>query len=155
MRLYIKFLHHIKYVHLARMTLNVKMGLMILCTSLFAVQAVAQQTETVNTAAGDEKAVTTPTSESATANSSVNAPLKADAGKVQANKKMVQDATISLQTTITGNQEQPKVLYILPWQSPQTTDVDFEPLDNQQKAVFNHVERDELRRELDVSDELQ
>ena len=68
---------------------------------------------------------------------------------------MVQDATISLQTTITGNQEQPKVLYILPWQSPTTTNVDFESLDNEQKAVFGHVEREELRRELESSDVIQ
>jgi|GEM_PF-617741 len=64
-------------------------------------------------------------------------------------KKMVQNATISLQTTVTGNQEQPRVLYILPWQSPMTADVDFEALDNEQKAVFGHVEREELRRELE------
>ena len=44
------------------------------------------------------------------------------------------------------------MLYILPWQSPQMADVDFEPLDSQQKAVFNHVERDELRRELETAD---
>ncbi|GGY86931.1 hypothetical protein GCM10011613_35160 [Cellvibrio zantedeschiae] len=88
--------------------------------------------------------------------------LKADAATVKTNtatgqpaKKMVQDATINLQTTITGNQEQPRVLYILPWQSPQTADVDFEPLDNQQKAVFGHVEREELRRELESAGELQ
>lgn len=70
-------------------------------------------------------------------------------------KKMVQDATINLQTTITGNQEQPRVLYILPWQSPKTSDVDFEPLDNQQKAVFGHIEREELRRELESAGELE
>jgi hypothetical protein len=63
---------------------------------------------------------------------------------------MVQQATLNnLQMTVTGNQEQPRVLYILPWQSPATTDVDFEPLDAEQKAVFNHVEREELRRELE------
>lgn len=63
---------------------------------------------------------------------------------------MVQQATLNnLQMTVTGNQEQPRVLYILPWQSPATTDVDFEPLDSEQKAVFNHVEREELRRELE------
>jgi hypothetical protein len=70
-------------------------------------------------------------------------------------KKMVQDATITLQTTITGNQEQPRVLYILPWQSPTATDVDFESLDNEQKAVFGHIEREELRRELESSDVIQ
>jgi len=68
-------------------------------------------------------------------------------------KKMVQDASISLQTTITGNQEQPRVLYILPWQSPMAGNVDFESLDNEQKAVFGHIEREELRRELESSDE--
>lgn len=80
---------------------------------------------------------------------------RSEAQAVTADKKntksvapMVKDATISLQTTITGNQEQPKVMYILPWQSPQTDDVDFESIENQQKAVFEHVERDELRRAL-------
>lgn len=83
------------------------------------------------------------------------AETKADPAKPQAAKKMVQDATINLQTTITGNQEQPRVLYILPWQSPQTANVDFEPLDSQQKAVFGHIEREELRRELEAAGELQ
>ena len=68
-------------------------------------------------------------------------------------KKMVQEATINLQTTVTGNQEQPRVLYILPWQSPAAEDVDFESLENQQKAVFSHVEREELRRELESAGE--
>jgi len=77
---------------------------------------------------------------------------KSNAAKPQ--PRTVQEATINLQTTITGNQEQPRVLYILPWQSPQTADVDFEPLDNQQKTVFSHVEREELRRELESSGEL-
>jgi hypothetical protein len=71
-----------------------------------------------------------------------------------ATKKMVQNATINLQTTVTGNQEQPRVLYILPWQSPQAANVDFESLDNEQKAVFGHVEREELRRELESAGEL-
>lgn len=83
------------------------------------------------------------------------ATKKTDAEAAQPVKKMVQDATISLQTTITGNQEQPRVLYILPWQSPTTTNVDFESLDNEQKAVFGHVEREELRRELESSDVIQ
>jgi len=80
---------------------------------------------------------------------------KPETTKAQPAKKMVQDATIYLQTTITGNQEQPRVLYILPWQAPLTTSVDFEPLDSQQKAIFNHVEREELRRELESAGELQ
>jgi hypothetical protein len=83
-----------------------------------------------------------------------NTDAKTEITKAQPAKKMVQDATINLQTTITGNQEQPRVLYILPWQSPLTTNVDFEPLDSQQKAAFSHVEREELRRELESAGEL-
>lgn len=62
-------------------------------------------------------------------------------------------AVVSLQTTVTGNQEQPRVLYILPWQSPQAGDIDFELLDSQDAAVFGHVEREELRRELEAAGE--
>lgn len=80
-------------------------------------------------------------------------PVAKTANKPAGDEKkpaMVQQATLNnLQMTVTGNQEQPRVLYILPWQSPATTDVDFEPLDSEQKAVFSHVEREELRRELE------
>lgn len=133
MRLYFKF---------KRVVLTISM-------SLFAFHAVAQGAVEKK----DTEAVAATNTVPVQTNSSDNATSKPEGNKTLANKKMVQDATISLQTTITGNQEQPKVLYILPWQSPQTADVDFEPLDNQQKAVFNHVERDELRRELEVAGE--
>lgn len=104
---------------------------------------------------------------STAANSETSAPISNAKAPVEKNedvdstkskqpaKNIVHDATISLQTTITGNQEQPRVLYILPWQSPTATDVDFESLDNEQKAVFGHVEREELRRELESSDVIQ
>ena len=69
------------------------------------------------------------------------------------NKKMLQEATINLQTTVTGNQEQPKVLYILPWQSPASDDVDFEMLQQQTQTIFGHIEREELRRELESINE--
>ena len=124
--------------------------------SLFALHVTAQEAAAADGNEKSEKtAAVTKTVAAAKTNSSSSAESKPETSKPSPNKKMVQDATISLQTTITGNQEQPKVLYILPWQSPQTANVDFEPLDNQQKAVFNHVERDELRRELEVSVELQ
>lgn len=125
--------------------------LAVLVMSVFALNAVAQETLAKKDAEKSAGENTAP----AKTDSTKSAAVTPEVNKSSATKKMVQDATISLQTTITGNQEQPKVLYILPWQSPQMADVDFEPLDNQQKAVFNHVERDELRRELDVADELQ
>lgn len=118
--------------------------------SLFALHVVAQELDVA--IANAEPGTTIKTAATTEASASLKSDVKPSASKPSANKKMVQDATISLQTTITGNQEQPKVLYILPWQSPQMADVDFEPLDNQHKAVFNHIERDELRRELETAD---
>lgn len=63
------------------------------------------------------------------------------------------NSVVNLQTTVTGNQEQPRVLYILPWQSPETEAIGFELLDSEQSAVFGHVERDELRRQLEAQGE--
>ena len=69
-------------------------------------------------------------------------------------KKMVREANINLSTTVTGNQEQPRVMYILPWQSPGSPELEMEMLSSQQDAVFGHVERDELQRSLESSGEL-
>lgn len=76
-----------------------------------------------------------------------------DKEKTAGDKKIIRDATISLQTTVTGNQEQPRVMYILPWQSPLSPDLDIEMLDSQQEAVFGHVEREELQRGLEAAGE--
>ena len=69
-------------------------------------------------------------------------------------KKMVREANINLQTTVTGNQEQPRVMYILPWQSPLSPDLEMEMLSSQEDAVFGHVERDEMQRSLEAAGEL-
>jgi len=72
-----------------------------------------------------------------------------------ADKKMVREANINLQTTVTGNQEQPRVMYILPWQSPLSPELEMEMLSSQEDAVFGHVEREELTRELEAADDVQ
>ena len=69
-------------------------------------------------------------------------------------KKMIGSANINLQTTVTGNQEQPRVMYILPWQSPLSPDLEMEMLSSQEDAVFGHVERDEMQRSLEAAGEL-
>lgn len=70
-------------------------------------------------------------------------------------QKMVREANINLRTTVTGNQEQPRVMYILPWQSPSSPDLEMEMLSSQQDAVFGHVERDELQRSLESVEALE
>ena len=64
---------------------------------------------------------------------------------------LIQNATINLQTTVTGNQEQPRVLYILPWQSPESPELGIEMLNSQQDAVFGHLEREELQRSMEAA----
>lgn len=58
------------------------------------------------------------------------------------------EATLNIQTTVTGNQEQPRVLYILPWQSPGDSTIEFESMHSLQEEAFSHLERDEFRRQL-------
>ena len=69
-------------------------------------------------------------------------------------QKMLREANINLRTTVTGNQEQPRVMYILPWQSPASPELEMDMLSSQQDAVFGHIERDELQRSLEAAGEL-
>lgn len=92
-------------------------------------------------------------SDSANQAADVNTATTSEKENSAGGKKIIRDATISLQTTVTGNQEQPRVMYILPWQSPLSPDLDIEMLDSQQEAVFGHVEREELQRGLEAAGE--
>lgn len=60
-----------------------------------------------------------------------------------------EEARVQLQSTVTGNQEQPKVLYIVPWQGPGGADhlrQDLQPIVDD---ILISVDRDEFRRELE------
>lgn len=67
---------------------------------------------------------------------------------------VIGEASINLRTTVTGNQEQPRVMYILPWQSPLSPELEMEMLGSEADSVFGHVERDELQRQLEAAGEL-
>ena len=58
------------------------------------------------------------------------------------------EATVVLHSTITGNQEQPKVLYIVPWQPPGSADQLMQPVKPVLDDVFAPVDRAEFQREL-------
>lgn len=61
----------------------------------------------------------------------------------------------NLGATITGNQEQPKVLYIVPWKAAyEDTAIPYRPISGQTDNVFRHVERHEHQRHLDFLEEL-
>lgn len=56
---------------------------------------------------------------------------------------------VTLGDTITGNQEQPKVLYIVPWKQTKDNTILSQGLESRLSDVFNHVERSEHTRELE------
>lgn len=65
-------------------------------------------------------------------------------------------AVIELSDTVTGNQEQPQVLYIVPWQSADDTSIIFHPVHTKLgRDVFKHVERPEHLRTLEYLKQLQ
>ena len=51
--------------------------------------------------------------------------------------------------TITGNREQPKVLYIIPWQQPQSSTNLSSSLVTQASSALRPIERGQLLREVD------
>ncbi|MEX1031866.1 MAG: hypothetical protein WDZ30_00755 [Cellvibrionaceae bacterium] len=59
-----------------------------------------------------------------------------------------EEGTVVLRSTITGNQEQPKVLYIVPWKAVSASELENQTIQSQLDIVFGHVEPVELRREL-------
>jgi hypothetical protein len=63
-------------------------------------------------------------------------------------QKKGEEANVVLHSTITGNQEQPKVLYIVPWQPPGGADRLSQPLQPLLDDVFAPVDRAEFQREL-------
>jgi len=55
---------------------------------------------------------------------------------------------VNLGSTITGNQEQPKVLYIVPWKQTKDNTILSQGLESRLSDVFDHVERSEHQREV-------
>lgn len=62
---------------------------------------------------------------------------------------------IQLESQVIGNQEQPQVFYVVPWQSPESPQLPYDPLRSQLEQVFGHLEREELRRELKQREQFQ
>jgi hypothetical protein len=70
-------------------------------------------------------------------------------------KVMAQDdEVVKLGATITGNQEQPTVLYIVPWKQTSDNTILNQGLESRLSDVFNHVERSEHMREVEYFESL-
>lgn len=56
---------------------------------------------------------------------------------------------LNLQGTFQGNREQPRVLYIVPWQQPGKTEGLDRPVDSMIDNVLQPIDRDVFQRELE------
>ncbi len=65
------------------------------------------------------------------------------------------EGVVVLSETVTGNQEQPKVLYIVPWQPANDDTILNQPLSTKlHRDLFAHIERPEHLRELQYLEQL-
>jgi len=76
-------------------------------------------------------------------------------GSVQADEKSAADRVRMNETVISGNQELPKVLYILPWQSSNGRPALELSAGLDDQRVFRRVEPAAYRRELKYRDALE
>ena len=66
-----------------------------------------------------------------------------------------EEGVVVLSDTVTGNQEQPKVLYIVPWQPADDDTILYQPLRTKlEQRIFDHVERPEHRRQVQFLEQL-
>lgn len=66
-----------------------------------------------------------------------------------------QSETIDLSDTIVGNQEQPTVLYIVPWKDAQDTTILYLPLSSKAlEELFGHIDRVEHQRQVQFIEKL-
>ena len=67
---------------------------------------------------------------------------------------LAQEPVVTLRATVTGNQEQPRVMYILPWQPPQAGEYEYVPSRALADDLFRGVDREEFIRELNYREAL-
>lgn len=61
---------------------------------------------------------------------------------------VAQEAVVVLRSTVTGNQEQPKVLTIVPWQRSDGPNLLYQPVESLVGEVFAPIDREEFLREI-------
>ena len=61
---------------------------------------------------------------------------------------LAEEAVVTLQSTVSGSQEQPRVMYIVPWQEPGAANFDYELNNGLAQELFVPIDRDEFVRGL-------
>jgi hypothetical protein len=65
-----------------------------------------------------------------------------------------QEAVVTLSSRVTGSLEQPRVMYILPWQQPGDADFDLAMGNGLADDVFAPLDRSEFLRELHAREQI-
>ena len=81
------------------------------------------------------------------------APLAADVTRQQSGSQVMDRLELG-RTEITGNQELPKVLYIVPWQKSDPGDLMGRPVNTLLDEVLAPLDREEFIRQVDYFDDL-
>ncbi|MFK8018298.1 MAG: hypothetical protein AB8B86_00880 [Pseudomonadales bacterium] len=61
---------------------------------------------------------------------------------------IAQEKELNLESTFQGNREQPRVLYIVPWQQPGGPPELARPIDGELDQLFEPIDRTSFQREL-------
>jgi hypothetical protein len=64
------------------------------------------------------------------------------------------EPVVNLHSTVSGSVEQPRVMYLVPWQAPDTPPFEYAPDHRLLREVFAPIDRDEFVRELHYQDNL-
>ena len=62
---------------------------------------------------------------------------------------LAEEAVVTLRSTVTGNQEQPRVMYLLPWQQPLNAEFEHQMQGSFADELFMPLDRDEFVRGLE------
>jgi hypothetical protein len=74
---------------------------------------------------------------------------KTPAGQKPANAKSTATDRLQLGTaTVTGDREQPKVMYVVPWKKPDIGDAQGKPMNSLVDEILSPVDRDVFKREV-------
>lgn len=80
-------------------------------------------------------------------------PVAADITRTTSNGGVMDQMTLG-RTEVTGNQELPKVLYIVPWQKSDPGDLMGKPVNTLLDEVLAPIDREEFIRQVDYHDDL-
>ena len=131
--------------------------MMAICLAAFAASAIAQESADEREAlepAVDTSAATAEVAEREALQPAVPSTVLAEDVTRDQEGSRVMDRLELGRTEITGNQELPKVLYIVPWQKSDPGDLMGKPVNTLLDEVLAPLDRDEFTRQVEYYDDL-